>query len=106
MVNRLEPKLFRWVESSTAEQQFLGWGFRALREESFLEIVHPDDVARVKEKLQSALAKGELHGLVLRVRTAAGRWKAIEMNVGARYGPDQSVNHLRCHVADVTAKLR
>ena len=105
MVNRLEPRLLRWLESSPAEQEFLGWDLRQLREKSFLEIVHPDDLDRVKDQLRTALIKGEVHGLILRIRTAHGK-KAIEMNVGARYGADMSISHLRCHVTDVTAKVR
>jgi PAS domain S-box-containing protein len=106
MVNRLEPKLLRWIESSLPEQQFLGWSLQQLREKSFLEIVHPDDLDRVREALQSAQVKGEVHGLILRIRTAQGKPKAIEMNLGARYAPDLTVNHLRCHITDVTAKVR
>ena len=106
MVNRLEPRLFRWLESSPAEQQFLGWPLPGLRERSFLEIVHPDDVARVKDGFQAALARGEVHGLLFRIRTAAGKPRAIVMNVGARYGAGMSISHLRCHLSDVTAKVR
>ena len=106
MVNRLEPKLLRWIESSPAEQQFLGWTLRQLREKSFLEMVHPDDLERVREALRSAQVRGEIHGLILRIRPANGRPRAIEMNVGARYASDLTVSHLRCHVTDVTAKVR
>ena len=106
MVNRLDPRLFRWLESSPAEQYFLGWDLKHLREKSFFEIVHPDDLKRAREQLTLALEKGEVHGLILRIRTASGKPKAIEMNVGARYGPDMAVSHLRCHVSDVTMKLR
>jgi len=106
MVNRLEPRLLRWLESSTAEQRFLGWDLGRLREMSFLEIVHPDDMSRVREQLRVAVVRGEVHGLVLRIRTAEGKPRAIEMNVGARYGSDTKVSHLRCHVTDVTAKVR
>lgn len=106
MVNRLEPRLFRWKESSAAEQQFLGWNLDQLREKSFLEIVHPDDLERVQEGLRAALVKGEVHGLILRIRTSFGRSRAIEMNVGARYGSDLNVSHLRCHITDVTAKVK
>lgn len=106
MVNRLEPRLLRWLESSLAEQQFLGWDLGQLREKSFLEIVHPDDLVRVREALQAAQVKGEVHGLILRIRTAHGKPRAIEMNVGTRYAPDLAVSHLRCHITDVTAKVR
>src|SRR5262249_26721719 len=106
MVNRLDPKLFRWLESSPAEQLFLGWNLRQLREMSFFEIVHPDDLERAREQLRTALVKGEVHGLVLRIRTAFGKPKAIEMNVGARYDSEMAVSHVRCHVTDVTQKIR
>ena len=45
-------------------------------------------------------------GLVVRVRTAHGSTRAIEVNVGARYGTNQRVTHLRCHLTDVTDKVR
>ena len=41
MVNRLEPVGFRWIESSPAEQEFLGWTLAELRQKSFLDVVHP-----------------------------------------------------------------
>src|SRR5205823_1341199 len=62
MVNRLEPGTLRWIESSLAEQQFLGWDLASLREMSFSDIVHPEDQPRVKEKVGTALEKGEAHG--------------------------------------------
>jgi PAS domain S-box-containing protein len=106
MVNRLDPKLFRWLESSPGEQLFLGWNLRQLREMSFFEIVHPDDLERAKAQLRTALVKGEVHGLILRIRTAFGKPKAIEMNIGARYDSEMAVSHIRCHVTDVTQKIR
>ena len=106
MVNRLDPRLFRWLESSAAEQQFLGWPVARLREKSFLEVVLPEDVGRAREGLNSALVKGETHGLLLRVKTAQGRLRAVVVNVSTRYGRDTAVSHLRCHVTDVTAKVR
>ena len=106
MVDRLDPKIFRWLESSPAEQRFLGWSLPELREKSFLEVVHPDDVARVRDGFHMALARGEVHELLFRLRTAAGKPRAIVMNVGARYGAGMGVSHLRCHLSDVTAKVR
>jgi PAS domain S-box-containing protein len=106
MVNRLEPKTLRWIESSVAEQMFLGWDQAALREKSFFDIVHADDRPRVKEQIGLALEKGEAHGLVVRIKTAQGAPKAIEVDIGARYGPDMAVTHLRCHLTDVSDKIR
>jgi PAS domain S-box-containing protein len=106
LVDRLEPRLFRWIDSSPAEQAFLGWELRELREKSFLEIVHPDDLMRVRDQFRAALVKGEVHGLTLRIRTARGKHRVIVMSLGARYGTDRQVSHLRCHVKDITAKVR
>jgi PAS domain S-box-containing protein len=106
MVSRLEPKTLRWIESSPAEQEFLGWDLAALRAKSFLDVVHPDDHARVWEQIGVALEKGEVHGLIVRLRTARGLPKAVEINIGARYGPDMAVTHLRCHLSDVTDRIK
>jgi hypothetical protein len=62
MVNRLEPKEFRWIESSPAEQDFLGWDLPALREQSFLDLVHPQDRARAEEQIGAALEKAVSSG--------------------------------------------
>lgn len=106
MVDRLDPRVFRWLDSSPAEQQFLGWPLDELRHKSFLEIVHPDDVSRVRDGFRTALSKGEVNGLLFRIRTAPGKSRAVVMNVGARYGADRGVSHLRGHLTDVTAKVR
>jgi PAS domain S-box-containing protein len=106
MVNRLEPIEFRWIESSPAEQELLGWNLMQLREKSFLDILHPDDQKRAIETFAHALERGEALGLVVRIRTAQGKTRAIEVNVGARYGTNQKVSHLRCHLTDVTAKVQ
>jgi PAS domain S-box-containing protein len=106
MVSRLEPRTLRWIDSSPAEQQFLGWDLAALREKSFLDLVHPEDHPRATGQVAAALEKGEVHGLILRIKTAQGTPKAVEMNIGVRYGTDGGVSHLRCHLTDVTDKLR
>jgi PAS domain S-box-containing protein len=106
MVNRLEPIGFRWIESSTAEQILLGWTVDELRQRSFLEVVHPGDRRRAEETFVQALTRGEALGLIVRVRTSHGSIRAIEVNVGARYGTNQKVTHLRCHLTDVTDKVR
>ena len=72
MVNRLDPRTLRWIESSQAEQLFLGWSLKQLREKSFLEIIHPDDSDLAREQLRTALSKGEAHGLIYRIKTARG----------------------------------
>ncbi|MGP0068116.1 MAG: sensor histidine kinase [Isosphaeraceae bacterium] len=106
MVNRLEPVGWHWIESSPAEQGFLGWTLAELRKKSFIDIVHPDDRRQAQETFRQALERGEALGLIVRIRTAHGRSRAIEVNAGARYGTNQQVVHLRCHLTDVTDKVR
>jgi PAS domain S-box-containing protein len=106
MVNRLEPTAFCWIESSPAEQVFLGWTLPELRQRSFLDVLHPDDRARAQDALLSAIARGESLGLIVRVRTSEGRTRAVEVNLGARYGTNHKVSYIRCHLTDVTDKVR
>ncbi len=106
MVNRLEPNTWRWIESSPAEQDFLGWTLPELRRKSFLDIVHADDRALAHETFLQALERGEALGLIIRVRNAHGKLRSIEVNAGARYGTNQRAIHVRCHVTDITAKVR
>jgi PAS domain S-box-containing protein len=107
MVDRLEPAGFHWIESSPAEQEFLGWSLPELRQKSFLDIVHPEDRPRAEQTLREALERGEALGLIVRVRTAAAKTRAVEVNIGTRYGKNASVvSHLRCHLTDVSDKVR
>jgi len=106
MVNRLEPSGLHWIESSPAEQELLGWSLTELRAKSFLDVLHPDDRLRARATFGQALIRGEAHGLIVRMRSAQGKTHAIEVDVGARYGTDQRVTHLRCHLTDVTEKVR
>ena len=52
------------------------------------------------------MLKGESLGLIVRIRTARATARAIEVNAGARYAKDHRVTYLRCHITDVTEKVR
>ncbi len=106
MIARLEPETLRWIDSSPAEQAFLGRSLNQLRRMSYLDVVHPDDRELAGEELRASVPRGEAHGLIYRVRTASGETKAVEINVGVRYAQDATVDHLRCHITDVTGRLR
>lgn len=106
MVNRLNPVDFVWIESSAAEQAFLGWTLDELRGKSFLDIVHQDDRKSALDTLRQAIERGESLGQIVRILTASGEPKDVELNVGTRYGSDKSISHLRCHLTDVTEKIR
>jgi PAS domain S-box-containing protein len=106
LVNRLDPVRFRWLESSEAEQVFLGWTISELKQMSFIDIVAADDRGRARETFAHALERGEALGLVVRIQTCNGKERTVEVNVGARYSADGNVSHLRCHLTDVTEKVR
>lgn len=106
MVNRLEPGRFQWIDSSLAEQEFLGFTLGELKKKSFLDVVPPSDRPFAEEVFRRALAQGEIHDVVVRVRTAQGTTKAVEISAGARYNADHRVTYIRCHLTDVTQKLR
>jgi PAS domain S-box-containing protein len=106
MISRLDPKSLRWLDSSLSEQLFLGWSLDHLKEKSFLDIVQVDDRRLAKQQFRAVLERGEGHGLIYRITTERGETRAVELNIGVRYGADRRVLHLRCHLTDVTAKLR
>jgi PAS domain S-box-containing protein len=106
MVNRLDPDRYVWIESSVAEQDFLGWTLNELRTKSFLDIVNEEDRGLAANTLKLAIDRGESLGQVVRIVTASGVTKDIELNVGSRYGSDRRISHLRCHLTDVTEKVR
>ncbi len=106
MINRLDPRTLRWLESSAAEQDFLGWPLDQLRRMSFLDIIDPEDRELARSQLQAAVAKGEGHNLLYRVRTARDEVKAIELHVAVRYSADARPHHVRVRHADMTKKVR
>ncbi|WP_165228834.1 sensor histidine kinase [Aquisphaera insulae] len=106
MVNRLDPVDFRWLDSSLAEQEFLGWSLSELEDLSFLQVIHPDDRERARDALEQAIIRGDSHGHIFRIKTALGETKAVELNASARYKAGQRLSYLRCHLSDVTEKIR
>jgi PAS domain S-box-containing protein len=106
MINRLDPRTLRWLDSSLSEQLFLGWSLDQLKEKSFLDIVQVDDRRLAKQQFRTVLERGEGHGLIYRITTQNGEIRAVELNIGVRYGADRRVLHLRCHLTDITARLR
>ena len=73
---------------------------------SFLDIIDPEDRELAKSQLAAAIAKGEGHNLLYRIRTARDEVKAIELHVAVRYSPDARPHHVRVRMADMTKKVR
>ena len=89
MVNRLEPTTLRWIESSLAEQAVPGLDLPRIAAEVVPRDRPPRRPGRAEDGSGQALVKGEVLGLVVRIKTARGKSRAIEMNVGRRYGAGQ-----------------
>ena len=73
---------FHWIESSPAEQKFLGWELAELKQRRSSTSCFREDRPRAEETLLEARERGEALGLIVRVRTAAGKVRAVEVNVG------------------------
>ncbi|WP_161602373.1 sensor histidine kinase [Tautonia marina] len=106
MVGRLEPESLRWTEVSPRLQTFLGAGLDRLRRLSILDLLHPDDRVPAAQALRNASGKGEALGLIYRLSTLGGNRRVVELNVSTRYDAEGSVVYLRCHVTDITHRIR
>jgi PAS domain S-box-containing protein len=107
MINRLELKTLRWLDCTTAVPDFLGWPLVELRERSFLDVVDVEDRELARSQLDAAIAKGEGHNLLYRIRNAQGEVRAIELHVAVRYSnTDARPHHIRVRMADMTKKVR
>jgi PAS domain S-box-containing protein len=106
MVGRLEPESLRWTQVSPSLQTFLGSGLDRLRRLSILDLLHPDDRVPAARELKNASGNGEALGLIYRISTLGGNRRVVELNVSTRYDADGSVVYLRCHVTDITTRIR
>jgi signal transduction histidine kinase len=70
-----------------------------------LEAIHPDDQRLAQDELRLAEELGEHHDFVLRVRGKLGMWRYMRIDAQARYDIDGKLNHLRCHLKDVTDRV-
>ncbi len=105
MVARLTPTL-QWAAATPALQQFLGWSFAELHGKSFLELVHGEDAERVAGLFKEIVDKGEGHNITFRVVARRGSEHHVQMDVLVRYTDEAEPLHLRCHLIDITARVR
>jgi PAS domain S-box-containing protein len=115
MVARLTPTL-HWITATAALQQLLGRPLPELNARPFADAVHPDDLPALRRALQEALETGEAHNVAFRVLVrvpppgdAADPPPAerhVQADVLTRYGDEGEPLHLRCHLVDVTDRVR
>lgn len=106
LICQLDPLSFRMTSTSRALRDLLGMSRSALGARSFLELVHPSRREHVLRALQQAVAIGESSGITTPLKMATGKWRIYSVSAGARYGSDGRVRYLRCHLTDVTSKLK
>jgi PAS domain S-box-containing protein len=104
MVARLTPNL-HWMAATPPLLQFLNCTIGDLVARSFLDVVHPDDVAGLERILQEALQDGEAHNVTFRVRSPAGEGRYVQADVMTCYTDRGDPLNLRCHFIDVTDRV-
>ncbi|HBI46012.1 MAG TPA: hypothetical protein DDY78_24625, partial [Planctomycetales bacterium] len=119
MIARLAPNL-HWIAATTPLQQFIGRGISDLVAHSFLDIVHPDDIAGLHATLRESLKDGEGHDITFRVLTPdkPGRKRSrrgdsglslveshLLMDAMTCYSEAGVPLNLRCHLLDVTDRV-
>lgn len=128
MVARLTPTL-HWLTATPTLQSFLGCPISRLNGRPFVEVVHPEDVGKVRRAFQKALQTGEAHNLVFRVQPClpeeenrqtileqegnarvmvrpAVQERHVEMDVMTRYNEVGEPLHLRCYLVDISDRVR
>ena len=130
MVARLAPNL-HWIAATPPLLQFLNTTTPHLVARSFLEVVHDDDTPALRRTLQETLKDGEGHNIVFRVLIAERqgppppvgsdpelnlddlvpppptfRERHLQMDVMTCYSEAGTPLHLRCHLLDITDRIR
>jgi PAS domain S-box-containing protein len=112
LVARLAPNL-HWMAATPALQQLLGRDMPDLNARPFLDVVHPDDREPVGRAFQDTLRDGEGHNITFRVLARPPQAPDgppeehhLQMDLLTRYTNDGAPLHLRCHLLDITEKIR
>jgi signal transduction histidine kinase len=105
MVVRLAPDSLHWLSDSDSLGGHLGRVIAPGAGEGLLDVVHPDDRLLAEDEFRNVVEHGEGHDFVLRLRGRGGSWRYMRFDAQARYGPDGTLHHLRCHLKDVTDKV-
>jgi PAS domain S-box-containing protein len=111
MVARLTPNL-HWMSATPALQQLLGRSLADLNARPFADVVPAEDVPAVRRALHEALETGEVHNLAFRVLTRAEPDEAdpsvrhVQLDVMTHYDDEGRPLHLRCHVVDISDRVR
>ena len=102
------PRRWRW-DGTAAALHGLERRERSLTTDRLLEVVHPDDRARVADALESALGGGPdpsaARGLRLHYRVADGTTVRSLLVIAREVSPDRAGFSAEGHVVDITPEL-
>lgn len=76
-----------------------------IRFDAWAAELHPDERQRVIEQLQRHLAHGEVFGLELRMRTAGGDWRWVELRGRASQSEPQSATLVIGTLSDISQRM-
>jgi len=93
--------IIRYASPSYA--RILGYPPDALEGTEALALVHPDDVARVRDNIARRVAEGGVGHAEYRVRHADGSWRTIEVTTNNRLH-DPAIRGIIATARDVTAR--
>jgi PAS domain S-box-containing protein len=123
LVARLAPNL-NVMAATPPLRQFVGRTPQELLARSFLDVVHPQDVAVVRRALEESLRDGEAHNISFRILLppasgrqqrgkapvtmigTADRERHLQMDVLTCCDETGTPQHLRCHFVDITERVR
>jgi PAS domain S-box-containing protein len=131
MVARLAPNL-HWIAATQPLLTFLGTTTTHLVARSFLDFLHPEDGPMLRRALQEVLRDGEGHNIIFRVRIPEQqgplpqmdsdpefnldaisppqpptfRERYLQMDVMTCYNDAGTPIHLRCHLLDISDRIR
>ena len=95
LICRLEPLSLRWLDLSESLRVLLGRPRQELLQQSFLDLVHPDDQELADCEFRQTCQRGKRHDLVLRLKTWPEKWSYVRIASQARYNLDGRLNHVR-----------
>ncbi len=109
MVSRLDLDTLNWLDASDADQTFLGWPLRDLKQMSFLDIVDAKERDLALAQIHAAIDKGEDHNLLYRIRNRRGEVKTVELHLSVRYRKVPELErpipaHLKMSMIDMTSR--
>lgn len=90
-----------WLNELCADA--LGWSVEDLLGANVLDFAHPDDCALVASSIESVQAKGIGTHMEVRIRSAAGEWRCVEL-IGRDCTHDPAIGGIVCTARDLTKR--